>query len=101
DTSFPLAFFNLRPSLGPCALAERVIHVLGGVHLGQRRFRNTISYSKRIEAKTVRADQPITAVARKTLMHQYRLLASKGDAWLPSMKDVGFRKYSQFEGDGI
>jgi hypothetical protein len=41
------------------------------------------------------------AVAQKTLMHQYRLLASKGDAWLPSMKDVGFRKYSQFEEDGI
>ena len=41
------------------------------------------------------------AVAQKTLMHQYRLLASRGDAWLPSMNDVGFRKYSQFEEDGI
>lgn len=41
------------------------------------------------------------AVAQKTLMHQYRLLASKGEAWLPGMRDVGFRKYSQFEEDGI
>jgi hypothetical protein len=41
------------------------------------------------------------AAAQKTLMHQYRLLASKGSEWLPSFKDVGFRKYSQFEEDGI
>ena len=41
------------------------------------------------------------AVAQKTLMQQYRLLASRGDGWLPSMKDVGFRKYSEFEEDGI
>jgi len=41
------------------------------------------------------------AVAQKTLMQQYRLLACGGKEWLPSMKDVGFRKYSQFEEDGI
>lgn len=41
------------------------------------------------------------AVAQKTLMQQYRLLASKGNEWLPSIRDVGFRKYSQFEEDGI
>lgn len=41
------------------------------------------------------------AVAQKTLMQQYRLLASKGNEWLPSMRDIGFRKYSQFEEDGI
>jgi len=41
------------------------------------------------------------APAQKTLMQQYRLLASKGSEWLPSMRDVGFRKYSQFEEDGI
>ncbi len=41
------------------------------------------------------------AAAQKTLMQQYRLLASKGNEWLPSMRDVGFRKYSQFEEDGI
>jgi hypothetical protein len=40
-------------------------------------------------------------VAQKALMHQYRLLASKGNEWLPSLRDVGFRKYSQFEEDGI
>jgi len=41
------------------------------------------------------------AVAQKMLLHQYRLLASQGNDWLPSIKDVGFRKYSQFEEDGI
>jgi hypothetical protein len=41
------------------------------------------------------------AAAQKTLMQQYRLLAAKGNEWLPSMRDVGFRKYSQFEEDGI
>lgn len=39
--------------------------------------------------------------AQKTLMQQYRLLASKGSAFLPDIRDVGFRKYSQFEEDGI
>ena len=39
--------------------------------------------------------------AQKTLMQQYRLLAAKGKEWLPGMRDVGFRKYSQFEEDGI
>ena len=41
------------------------------------------------------------AVAQRMLMHQYRLLASQGHEWLPSINDVGFRKYSQFEEDGI
>ncbi|MEO8078692.1 MAG: hypothetical protein ABI818_20375 [Acidobacteriota bacterium] len=41
------------------------------------------------------------AVAQKALMQQYRLLASRGTEWLPSMNEVGFRKYSQFEEDGI
>lgn len=41
------------------------------------------------------------STAQKTLMQQYRLLASRGREWLPDMKDVGFRKYSQFEEDGI
>lgn len=41
------------------------------------------------------------AVAQKTLMQQYRLLASQGNEWLPNIRDVGFRKYSQFEEDGI
>ena len=34
-------------------------------------------------------------------MQQYRLLAAKGYEYLPYFKDVGFRKYSQFEEDGI
>jgi hypothetical protein len=41
------------------------------------------------------------AASQKTLMQQYRLLASKGNEWLPAIQDVGFRKYSQFEEDGI
>ena len=41
------------------------------------------------------------AVAQKTLMQQYRLLASRGTEWLPDLKDVGFRRYSEFEEDGI
>ena len=40
-------------------------------------------------------------VAQKTLMQQYRFLASEGNKCFLSMKDVGFRKYSQFEEDGI
>ena len=39
--------------------------------------------------------------AQKTLMHQYRLLASIGDKRPPSFRDVGFRKYSEFDEDGI
>lgn len=41
------------------------------------------------------------SVAQKSLMQQYRLLASQGRQYLPSIRDVGFRKYSQFEEDGI
>jgi len=40
-------------------------------------------------------------VAQKALMQQYRLLAAVGKECLPGFKDVGFRKYSQFEEDGI
>ena len=41
------------------------------------------------------------AAAQKVLMNQYRFNASIGKDGLPSLKDVGFRKYSQFEEDGI
>src|SRR6266542_5521331 len=41
------------------------------------------------------------ASAQKVLMIQYRFLASLGHDRLPSFRDVGFRKYSQFEEDGI
>lgn len=40
------------------------------------------------------------AVAQKVLMQQYRLLCAGGGP-LPAFGDVGFRKYSQFEEDGI
>lgn len=40
-------------------------------------------------------------VAQKVLMQQYHLLASMGKQHLPNIRDVGFRKYSQFEEDGI
>jgi hypothetical protein len=40
-------------------------------------------------------------VAQKVLMSQYRALAAAGQAHLPDWSDVGFRKYSQFEEDGI
>jgi len=38
---------------------------------------------------------------KKTLMLQYRSLASMGKDLLPKFSDVGFRKYLQFEEDGI
>ncbi|SRR6266446_5753006 len=41
------------------------------------------------------------AVAQKVLVQQYRTLAGRGKEWLPAFSDVGFRKYSQFEEDGI
>lgn len=41
------------------------------------------------------------AAAQKNLMMSYRMLASQGRAALPSFADAGFRKYSQFEEDGI
>jgi len=41
------------------------------------------------------------AVAQKVFMNQYRLLASYGNDRLPSIMDVGFRKYSEFEEDGM
>jgi hypothetical protein len=44
---------------------------------------------------------PNEAVAQKTLMQEYRLLAARGKECLPPLSDVGFRNYSQFEEDGI
>jgi hypothetical protein len=41
------------------------------------------------------------AAAQKALMQNYRLLAAQGVDCLPTLKDVGFRKYSQFEEDGM
>lgn len=41
------------------------------------------------------------AVAQKALMQSYRLLAAQHPELLPDLNDVGFRKYSQFEEDGM
>jgi hypothetical protein len=41
------------------------------------------------------------AAAQKNLIFHYRTLAAQGREFLPSFADVGFRKYSQFEEDGI
>lgn len=41
------------------------------------------------------------AVAQLGLMNQYRLLSVQDRDRLPGLKEVGFRKYSQFEEDGI
>jgi hypothetical protein len=45
--------------------------------------------------------RPAEVVAQKVLMQQYRLLAACSKEHLPSLRDVGFRNYSQFEEDGI
>jgi hypothetical protein len=41
------------------------------------------------------------SVAQKALVQHYRLLAATDPKALPRLGDVGFRKYSQFEEDGI
>lgn len=41
------------------------------------------------------------AAAQKVLVQQYRQMAASGLAALPDLADVGFRKFSQFEEDGI
>jgi hypothetical protein len=45
--------------------------------------------------------RPDESVAQKNLMQSYRLLANQSPQSLPALSDVGFRKYSQFEEDGI
>lgn len=39
--------------------------------------------------------------AQKALMQSYRMLAAQHPEFLPDLSDIGFRKYSQFEEDGI
>jgi hypothetical protein len=39
--------------------------------------------------------------AQKTLMQQYRLLTLMDQKCLPTFRDAGFRKYSEFDEDGI
>ena len=41
------------------------------------------------------------AATQKTLIQHYRSIAARGVECLPNLRDVGFRKYSQFEEDGM
>jgi hypothetical protein len=52
-----------------------------------------------LERGTTFVDNEVAA--QKSLMLNYRMLAARGREFLPSFADVGFRKYSQFEEDGI
>jgi hypothetical protein len=71
------------------ALAKRVF----------RRLARSIGDELQLEfGTTLRSNE---AVAQKTLMQEYRLLAARGKEYLPPLSDVGFRNYSQFEEDGI
>ena len=63
-----------------------------------RLFRSATDELQLEHGTTFRSAEP---VAQKTLMQQYRLLASRGPEHLPSLSDVGFRVHSQFEEDGI
>lgn len=48
--------------------------------------------------RTLSQDEP---VAQKALMQYYRLTATNNPSFRPRWEDIGFRKYSQFEEDGI
>jgi len=64
-----------------------------------RRLARSIGDELQLEfGTTLRSNE---AVAQKTLMQEYRLLAACGKECLPPLCDVGFRNYSQFEEDGI
>jgi hypothetical protein len=45
--------------------------------------------------------RPSEAVAQKHLMAGYRLLAAQAPQALPGLREAGFRRYSQFEEDGM
>jgi len=47
------------------------------------------------------SNQTNEAVSQKVLMQQYRLMAAQHPELLPDFRDAGFRKYSQFEEDGL
>lgn len=63
-----------------------------------RRFSQPILRSVQATIEDSTQDE---AVAQKLLMQQYRLLASTNCKLLPNFQDAGFRKYSQFDEDGI
>jgi hypothetical protein len=56
-----------------------------------RRFAQPILSEVRATAERIEGE----AATQKTLMQQYRLLASICDKRLPNFRDVGFRKYSE------
>ena len=64
-----------------------------------RRLARSIGDELQLEFGTILRSNE--AVAQKTLMQEYRLLAARGKECLPPLSDVGFRNYSQFEEDGI
>lgn len=58
----------------------------------------TINEIRKLANSTQFADE---AVAQKVAVQQYRLIAKEKPELLPKLNEVGFRKYSQFEEDGI
>jgi hypothetical protein len=67
----------------------------------KRKLRRLTRSAREDPAPIVESHLEDETVAQKALMQQYRLLASFGTDRLPALADVGFRKYSQFEEDGI
>ena len=80
-------------------MIKRVLNKLAQPIL--RDVRSTIDSGVRDVRSTIESRADDETVAQKMLMQQYRLLASMGDKRLPSFRDVGFRKYSEFDEDGI
>jgi hypothetical protein len=70
--------------------------------IAKRLFNRLVgSIGNELQLEFGRTLAPNEAVAQKTLMQEYRLLAARGKEYLPPLSDVVFRNYSQFEEDGI
>jgi hypothetical protein len=70
----------------------------------KQRLRNIIRRLARPfieEVELLQSFQNDESVAQKALMQNYRLLATLNPKALPNLRDVGFRKYSQLEEDGL
>jgi len=68
----------------------------------KRAFNNlTPSVVNELELERGTMLRPDEQVAQKNLMQSYRLSAAQFPQSLPTLNDVGFRKYSQFEEDGM
>ena len=71
-------------------------------HIAKRLFNRLVrSIRNEIQLEFGTTLRPNEPVAQKILMQHYRLLAARGKECLPSLNDVGFRIFSQFEEDGI